>query len=116
MRRIHLTMLFLSFAFNLYSEEKTNFEITSRIAAVGGNGEQELFIETNTQGKISIFIYYDNYGSSHEKIYNACEKYLLMKMERGYSKVRIINAYEIKLTSDVTAISLDEKSYCMLQN
>lgn len=110
---------FMVFSFHLLGasgDDGSQFEITSRIAAVGGDGNQNIYVETNQQEKISLFFFSDTYGGTHKKVNDICEKYLLMKMEKGYSKVRIINVSDIKRTTANIEIYLDKNSYCMLQN
>ena len=117
MRKL-LAILLISFPFNLFgeSQERVDFEITSRISAVGGDGDQRIFVETNQHEKFLIFLYPRRWGSVSERQYDLCEKYLLMKMEKGFSKVRILNVFELKQTAERLQVSLDEHSYCMVYN
>jgi len=71
--------IFLGLSASIMAEPTDETEIEAKISAVGGDGNSKIYIATD-QGRITLRI-------PNKNLYDSCEKYLLMKMEKGYAKV-----------------------------
>lgn len=108
MSKVYLAGLLLCLSSGLFAQRVDELEIEGKILRVGGNGANTIFVRSE-RGDFQISV-------PNVEIYNSCERYLIMKMGKGYRKVRLINVDAEKLNGPIDAkLTLDNSSFCTLE-